>query len=74
MLKDCYYIYTRTLFDINEEKLQSILEEMRKTHLNVRYSQNLLNLVEEFLVFDSLARKTPKYYYGLLLKNETQIL
>ncbi len=74
MLKDCYYIYTRTLFDINEEKLLSILDEMKKTHLNVRYSQNLLTLIEEFLMFDSFARKTPKYYYGLLLKNETQIM
>jgi len=47
---------------------------MKKTHLDVRYSANMLNLVEAFLIVDSELRKTPKYYYELLKKNENKIL
>ena len=46
MLKDCYYIYSRISFDLNQDKLTKLIEEMKKMHENVRYSSVLMAFIQ----------------------------
>lgn len=46
MLKDCYYIYSRISFNLNQDKLSKLIEEMKKMHEDVRYSSMLMAFIQ----------------------------
>jgi len=73
MLKDCYYIYSRISFDLNQDKLAKLIEEMRKMHENMRYSSMLMTFIQEFLIISPERRKTAQFFYNQLRHYEKEI-
>lgn len=66
LLKDCYFLYNRTTFSINHDKLAQYKEELSAA---LSISKSLRNLVTQFLIIDPKSRGRPSQYLSLLLQH-----
>ncbi len=68
LLKDCYFLYNRNTFAINQDKFMQYKEELNSID-PLKYSKSLRNLIIQFLSFDPKARGRPSHYLSLLLQH-----
>lgn len=73
LLKDCYYLYPRSAFELSEARLQEYKEELEGVGA-LKYRKTLRTFIMHFLALDPQARGLPSYYLSLLRRHEAQIM